>query len=264
MKIFGIHEHASIGCRALVLALIWLPTAVTAQEKKNHTAAPPHTVHAPPVQQQHPVQRAAPPAGGQRNMPATASQTPRPNPQMNVPGTRPAGNPQQPANQRPPTVYQQPRPNPNVVAPVNPNGSRAPETFRPTNRPGGTYTPIPAMRHDGMNNSVRPVPHDFHGPNNTAAGFRSDGSTRFVRGNGISIVHGPSGTRHFIAERPDHTVIVANGAGHGYVQRPFAYRNVPLVNRTYYVRGTRFTRVYRPYSYRGVVLNAYVPTRYYA
>ena len=110
----------------------------------------------------------------------------------------------------------------------------------------------------------RNISREVRLPNNTVAAFRPDGSPRFVRANGMTIVHGPAGQRQIALERPDHTAVVANAVGHGYVQRPFAYRNVTFINRTYYVHGTAYTRIYRPYVYRGVTLNRYVPARYYS
>src|ERR1035441_10098338 len=51
---------------------------------------------------------------------------------------------------------------------------------------------------------------------------------------------------------------------HGYLQRPFQYRNCEFVNRTYYMHGNAYSRYYRSYSYRGMALEAYVPVRYYS
>ena len=67
-----------------------------------------------------------------------------------------------------------------------------------------------------------------------------------------------------MVERPDRTVIVTHGPGHGYVQRPFVVRNQSFVQRTYYVNSVPQVRVYRPYAYRGVTLNVYTPVRYYS
>ena len=77
------------------------------------------------------------------------------------------------------------------------------------------------------------------------------------------ITHGAGGSRRIVVERPDHTVIVTNRSGHGYIQKPFAYRGTPMVTRTYYVRGVVYNSYYRPYSYRGLSLNIYVPVRTY-
>jgi hypothetical protein len=77
------------------------------------------------------------------------------------------------------------------------------------------------------------------------------------------ITHSAGGSRRIVVERPDHTVIVTNRSGHGYIQKPFAYRGTPMVTRTYYVRGVVYSSYYRPYSYRGLSLNVYVPVRTY-
>jgi hypothetical protein len=77
------------------------------------------------------------------------------------------------------------------------------------------------------------------------------------------ITHGAGGSRRIVVERPDRTVIVTNRSGHGYIQKPFAYRGTPMVTRTYYVRGVVTSSYYRPYSYRGLSLNIYVPVRTY-
>ena len=67
-----------------------------------------------------------------------------------------------------------------------------------------------------------------------------------------------------MSERADHSRIVTNRAGHGYVQRPFNYRGHEYAHRTYYYRGAAYPRYYRTYSYRGVYLESYAPARYYS
>jgi hypothetical protein len=76
------------------------------------------------------------------------------------------------------------------------------------------------------------------------------------------IYHNPTGGRRVVVERPGRTVVVTNRS-HGYVQRPFSVRNTTFVERTYYVRGVSYNRVYRPYSYGGLSLHVYTPVRYY-
>ena len=90
-----------------------------------------------------------------------------------------------------------------------------------------------------------------------------DGQVRTFRQGSMVVNHGPQGRQNVIVERPDRSVIVANRAGHGYVQRPFTYRNQEFVHRTYYVRGAPETYVYRRSVYLGVSLNVYTPVRYY-
>lgn len=94
--------------------------------------------------------------------------------------------------------------------------------------------------------------------------LRPDGGVRTVRSGDMTIHHGAGNSRQIVVQRQDRTIISANHAGHGYVQRPFAYRGNEFVNRTYYQNGHAYARYYRPYSYRGLMLNGYIPTRYYA
>jgi len=64
--------------------------------------------------------------------------------------------------------------------------------------------------------------------------------------------------------KPNGRVIVTNGAGHGYVQRPITVRGRVLVQRTYYVHGAPYARFYRPAVYRGITFNIYTPARFYS
>ncbi len=192
----------------------------------------------------------------------------------------PRGNPNQGrppvVNNQAPPVVQPPaaRPgdrnnnNPGVGRPnVNTNDPSQGRQFgrgAPNNRPGdntpgnnlGSRDNRPGGR-DGRSPSV------YRGPNNTEVRYRSNGQPSVVRTRDMTISHTSYGSRRVVVQRPDR-VIVTNSAGHGYVQRNFEARNVRYVQRTYYVRGTPFTRVYRPYSYRGISLNIYAPRRYYA
>ena len=72
-----------------------------------------------------------------------------------------------------------------------------------------------------------------------------------------------SGNRVVRVERPDHSRVVAERGGRGYVQRPYAFRGHEYARRTYYVNGRAYDRYYRPYAYRGVALEVYAPVRYY-
>jgi hypothetical protein len=136
-------------------------------------------------------------------------------------------------------------------------------TGRPAGTPGGNLN---ANRPAGGAAPVtgRPSHADFHGSNNTQVHYGANGQPRVVQARGMTIVHTPSGVRHVVVERPDHTMIVANGARSGFVQRPYVVGNVSYVQRTYYVGGASYVRVYRPYMFGGISLNLYVPGRYYA
>ncbi len=93
--------------------------------------------------------------------------------------------------------------------------------------------------------------------------YRPDGRVGSVTRGNMTIQHGAGNSRRIIVNRSDRSMIVTNRNGHGFVQRPFAYRGNEFVNRSYYLRGQTYSRYYRPYSYRGITLNSYVPTRYY-
>ncbi len=90
------------------------------------------------------------------------------------------------------------------------------------------------------------------------------GEVRDVHARGMDIHHGPGGERTIIRERADHSRLVSDRFGHGYVERPYAYRGATFVNRTYYVGGAPYVRVYQPYVWGGVSLNVYAPGYFYA
>jgi len=92
----------------------------------------------------------------------------------------------------------------------------------------------------------------------------SNGEVRGVRGRGIEIHRAPGGASTVTLQRRDHSTVVTNRAGHGYVQRPYTFHNQQFVTRTYHVRNAQYVRVYRPFVYRGMTLHVYVPARYYA
>ena len=92
----------------------------------------------------------------------------------------------------------------------------------------------------------------------------ADGRVREVHTpSGAVIRYQPMGVRHVEVVRPGGRVIVARGAGEGYVQRPVVYRGSELVQRTYYVHGAAYVRVYHPYHWGGLVLHVYTPVHYY-
>ena len=81
---------------------------------------------------------------------------------------------------------------------------------------------------------------------------------------GAVITHRPDGMRRVEVARPGNLRIVTNEHGRGgYAQRPLMVRNQSFVQRTYYDHGRAYSRVYRPVTFRGMVLNIYTPTRFY-
>jgi hypothetical protein len=137
--------------------------------------------------------------------------------------------------------------------------------------------PVPAATGPAMAGNRRtpnPVPRPIEGPRpgervaHTPSGTEirrgPTGEVHEIQSRGMVIRHAPEGVRVVTVVRPDRTVIVTNRAGHGYIERPFEYRNAELIRRTYYVNGAAYGRVYRPYLYRGVAMDVYMPSRYYA
>jgi hypothetical protein len=180
--------------------------------------------------------------------------------------TRPAQKSEAPAT---PLNNRQNVTTPANTAPVHPpavvKGGETPETTRPAGAvPGGRIQNGPPPGGMTNSNGVRNNRPDFHGANNTQVHFAANGQPRVVQARGMTIVHTPSGVRQVVVERPDHTMIVTNGARSGFVQRPFVVGNVSYVQRTYYVGGVSYVRMYRPYMFGGISLNVYMPGRYYA
>lgn len=85
-----------------------------------------------------------------------------------------------------------------------------------------------------------------------------------VANRGMDIHHGLNGSRRVSVERGDHSRIVADRRGRGYVQHPYMYHGHEFAHRTYYRDGRAYDRFYRRYPYRGVYVEAYAPRFYYA
>jgi hypothetical protein len=90
------------------------------------------------------------------------------------------------------------------------------------------------------------------------------GDVRDVHAHGMDIHHGPGGSRTIERERADHSRVVSDRYGHGYIQRGYNYHGAEFVHRTYYVGGVAYGRVYRPYMWGGISMNVYAPGFFYA
>jgi len=113
-----------------------------------------------------------------------------------------------------------------------------------------------------------PVPaggRELHAANGAAVRTRADGSRSDIHDpkRGMDIHHGLSGNRRVSVERPDHTRIVAERGGRGYVQHPYSFRGHEFGQRTFYDHGRAYDRFYGRYSYRGGYLEVYAPARFY-
>ncbi|HEY0784567.1 MAG TPA: hypothetical protein VGD62_01775 [Acidobacteriaceae bacterium] len=100
--------------------------------------------------------------------------------------------------------------------------------------------------------------------NGSEAKFSSNGKVKEVHtANGMTVSHGPAGVRRTVVERPDHSRVVAEGHGRGYIQRPYHYGGHEYYHRAYYYNGGYYNAYYRGYYYNGVFLNGYMPAYYY-
>lgn len=93
---------------------------------------------------------------------------------------------------------------------------------------------------------------------------RPGGAPREVHlAGGMNVHHNLNGSRRFETERADHSRIVAEHGGRGYVQRPYMYRGREFGRRTYYHGGRVYYHDYGRYYYHGVYVNYYAPAFYY-
>jgi hypothetical protein len=184
-----------------------------------------------------------------------------------VPGTNTPAGGAAPAGRGPATGPTSPTAGRGSTAPGAPTGGgltpagRGPTTVGPTGRgpaPGGRERPIVGGR---------PQPKDVrieHHPSGDVS-RRADGRPRDVHVNnrGMDIHHGLAGGRRVEVERADHSRIVAERGGRGYVQHPYAFHGHEFAYRTYYVNGRAYDRFYGRYQYHGVFLEVYAPVHYY-
>ena len=81
---------------------------------------------------------------------------------------------------------------------------------------------------------------------------------------GMEVHHNLSGNRRVVVERRDHSRVVVEHGGRGYVQRPYRYHGREYARRSYYYHGRYYHAYYGRYYYHGVWVNPYYPTYYYA
>ena len=104
----------------------------------------------------------------------------------------------------------------------------------------------------------------FRGAHGEEAHFGRDGRVHDIRSGNMHIEHGPGGMRRVEMERGDHSRLVMEGHGRGYIARPYSFHGQAYSHREYYANGRRYSQFYHPYYYHGVYLHGYVPGVYYA
>lgn len=107
--------------------------------------------------------------------------------------------------------------------------------------------------------------HMVRGRNGDEVRMRANGRPAdvHVAGRGMDIHHGLDGSRRVSVERADHSRVVFDRRGRGYVQHPYMYRGHEFAHRTYYRNGRAYDHFYRRYPYHGVYVEAYAPAVYY-
>jgi hypothetical protein len=79
----------------------------------------------------------------------------------------------------------------------------------------------------------------------------------------MDIHHGLTGNRRVSVERPDHSRIVADRGGHGYVQHPYMFHGHEFGHRTYFEHGRAYDRFYGRYGWHGAYFDVYAPAAFY-
>jgi hypothetical protein len=143
---------------------------------------------------------------------------------------------------------------------------------------GGGYKPgsATAAAHPGAGGSTashaafggHPAPansHEMHAANGAAVRTRADGSRSDVHDpkRGMDIHHGLNGNRRVSVERADHSRIVAERGGRGYVQHPYMFHGREFGHRTYFEHGRPYDRFYGRYGWHGRSYDVYAPRAYY-
>ena len=103
----------------------------------------------------------------------------------------------------------------------------------------------------------------FKSPNGGEARFGANGQVRQAKVNGMTITHGPGGSREVVRERPGGERVVSMAGGRGYVQHGYMVGHDRFEHRSYLYHGARYERFYRPYFYHGIAMGVYLPGYYY-
>jgi hypothetical protein len=216
--------------RTAMAVLLLVGTTLFAQEEKKNEAPKPAAKPAPKAPS-GPARSGAPAGGGAATTGGRAGGT----------GTSAVGRGSAAAGGR-------------VAGPGTSAAGRGPTTAAGARGPAGG----PGVARARPGDTVR------RGPGGSEAHLRPNGTVRVVHARGMEIHHGPDGSRIVRVERADHSRIVVERGGHGYVQRPYLYGGHEFGHRTYYREGRVYDRFYRRYPYRGVYLEGYAPAYYYA
>jgi hypothetical protein len=88
-------------------------------------------------------------------------------------------------------------------------------------------------------------------------------ATSIHDGKGMTISRGPHGERRIETTGADHSRLVSTGKNSGYAEKHFSRGGHDFAQRSYYVNGQAYVRVYQPYYYMGYRYFGFVPGFYY-
>ena len=113
--------------------------------------------------------------------------------------------------------------------------------------------------------TATPANHTTVQTHNGSVTKRPDGHVATMHDNkrGMEVHHSLSGNRRVEVERRDHSRVVAERGGRGYVQRPYMYHGHEYARRSYYYNGRYYNHYYGRYYYHGMYVNPYYPSYYY-
>ncbi len=72
-----------------------------------------------------------------------------------------------------------------------------------------------------------------------------------------------AGGQHISMQRPDGSRLYAERGRPSYIEHSYNYQGREYGRRSYYYNGRVYDRYYRPYRYRGVLVESYAPPYYY-
>lgn len=100
--------------------------------------------------------------------------------------------------------------------------------------------------------------------NGATAKFDVHGNATAIHdGKGMTISRGPHGERKIETTGADHSRLVSTGKNSGYAEHHVSRGGHDFVQRSYYVNGHAYARVYAPYTYLGYPYYWYMPGFYY-
>jgi hypothetical protein len=231
-------KASSLRYLTAILAVLFVGSCVASADPPKKAAAP-----AKPAAAAKPAAKSAAPAS--KGAPSTAGKA-------GAPGT--AGHAATPAAGRPGAAPAAGRP-----AGASTTGARTATPGAAGARPGATAGGAkPAGRTPTGSKTAKAA-------NGSSVRTRANGTRADVHDakRGMDVHNGLNGSRRVSVEHADHSRVVAERGGRGYVQHPYGFHGHEYGHRTYYEHGRAYDRFYRGYYYHGVYAEMYAPSFYY-